>query len=445
MFRFLPVFLLAYYITPARHRHITLFLGSIAFYAAGEPYLVVLLFVLTVLNYLAAGAGRTGQASVIFFDVAVLLIIKIVVLLFNEGFVSADAAAGLPFSIHLPLGISFYLFKMISFQADFIRGELTQRPGFFQTAAYFTMFPQVTQGPIMRYTDGAFGEERKVSIAQVDDGLTLLCMGMVLKVLLADRIAILWNEIVKIGFDGISTPLAWLGAFGYSFQLYLDFWGYSLMAAGLGVMLGFPFILNFEHPYGARGIADFYRRWHKTLGSFFRDYVYIPLGGSREGGGRTIWNLFIVWALTGIWHGGTLNFVLWGMVLFLLIVYEKYVAAGWMERFKWLGHVHVWLFIPLTWVIFAISDLGDLGIYFARLFPFFGIGAAVNPEDIVKYGSIYWPYLAVAVTLCIPRVGGALLRFRKRLWMKLILIALFWVAVYYAAISGSNAFMYFSF
>lgn len=431
LFRFLPVFLLAYYLTPARHRHVTLFLGSVVFYASGDFQLVWLLLALVVMNFFLAGFGRTGQILMIILNVGALAIAKVCAL-FLAG-------------AYLPLGMSFYIFKMISFQADLMTGRITERPSFFQTAAYFTMFPQVTQGPIMRYTQGAFSTERRVQIADVDEGLTLLCMGMVMKVLLADRIGILWNEIVKIGFESVSTPLAWLGAFGYSFQLYFDFWGYSLMAAGLAMMLGFPFILNFEHPYSADGIADFYRRWHMTLGQFFRDYVYIPLGGSREGSGRTIWNLAIVWALTGIWHGGTLNFVLWGMVLFLLIVYEKYVAAGWMERFAWLGHVHVWLFIPLTWVIFAISDLGALGIYFARLFPFFGIGAAVNPEDIVKYGSIYWPYLAVAVTLCIPRVGGALLRFRKRLWMKLILIALFWVAVYYAAISGSNAFMYFSF
>ncbi|MBQ9511966.1 MAG: MBOAT family protein [Oscillospiraceae bacterium] len=431
LFRFLPVFLLAYYLTPARHRYVTLFLGSVVFYASGDFQLVWLLLALVVVNFLLAGFGKTGQILMIILNVGALAIAKVCALFWAGAY--------------LPLGMSFYIFKMISFQADLMTGRITKRPSFFQTAAYFTMFPQVTQGPIMRYTEGAFSAERRVQISDVDEGLTLLCMGMVLKVLLADRIGILWNEIVKIGFESVSTPLAWLGAFGYSFQLYFDFWGYSLMAAGLAMMLGFPFILNFEHPYSADGIADFYRRWHMTLGQFFRDYVYIPLGGSREGSGRTIWNLFIVWALTGIWHGGTLNFVLWGMVLFLLIVYEKYVAAGWMERFKWLGHVHVWIFIPLTWVIFAISDLGDLGIYFARLFPFFGIGAAVNPEDIVKYGSIYWPYLAVAVTLCIPRVGGALLRFRKRLWMKLILIALFWVAVYYAAISGSNAFMYFSF
>lgn len=431
LFRFLPVFLLAYYLTPARHRHVTLFLGSVVFYASGDFQLVWLLLALVVMNFFLAGFGRTGQILMIILNVGALAIAKVCAL-FLAG-------------AYLPLGMSFYIFKMISFQADLMTGRITERPSFFQTAAYFTMFPQVTQGPIMRYTEGAFRAERRVQISDVDEGLTLLCMGMVLKVLLADRIGILWNEIVKIGFESVSTPLAWLGAFGYSFQLYFDFWGYSLMAAGLAMMLGFPFILNFEHPYSADGIADFYRRWHMTLGQFFRDYVYIPLGGSREGRGRTIWNLAIVWALTGIWHGGTVNFLIWGMALFLLIVYEKYVAAPLMKKHRLIGHLHVWFFIPLTWVIFAIPDLKDLGIYFARLFPFFGIGAAVNTDDIVKYGSIYWPYLAAGVFLSIARIGGLLMRYRKRLWMKLILIVLFWVAVYYSALSGGNSFMYFNF
>lgn len=431
MFRFLPVFLLAYYLTPARHRHVTLFLGSVVFYTSGDFQLVWLLLALVVMNFFLAGFGRTGQILMIILNVGALAIAKVCAL-FLAG-------------AYLPLGMSFYIFKMISFQADLMTGRITERPSFFQTAAYFTMFPQVTQGPIMRYTAGAFTTERRVQISDVDEGLTLLCMGMVLKVLLADRIGILWNEIVKIGFESVSTPLAWLGAFGYSFQLYFDFWGYSLMAAGLAMMLGFPFILNFEHPYSADGVADFYRRWHMTLGQFFRDYVYIPLGGSREGSGRTIWNLAIVWALTGIWHGGTVNFLIWGMALFLLIVYEKYVAAPMMKKHRLIGHLHVWFFIPLTWVIFAIPDLKDLGIYFARLFPFFGIGAAVNTDDIVKYGSIYWPYLAAGVFLSIARIGGLLMRYRKRLWMKLILIVLFWVAVYYSALSGGNSFMYFSF
>ncbi len=431
LFRFLPIFLLVYYITPARYRNAVLFLGSIVFYAFGEPAMVGVLLAMVVLNYVLAGYGKTGWRLMIILNIGVL--------------VTAKALALLVPSIHLPLGISFYIFKMISFQADLHSGKLYKRPSFYATAAYFTMFPQITQGPIMRCENESFLAPRKIRISDIDDGLTFLCMGMSLKVLVADRIGILWNELFKIGYEAISTPLAWLGAFGYTFQLYFDFWGYSLMAAGIGMMLGFPFVKNFDDPYSANGVADFYRRWHVTLGAFFRDYVYIPLGGSREGGLRTAWNLMIVWALTGIWHGGTVNFLIWGFVLGGIILAEKFVLADVMKKHAIIGRLHVWILIPLTWVIFAIPDLTQLQIYFARLFPFFGIGETINPQDIIKYTGVYWPYFVAAVGLCLPAVSGFILRNRKRLPMKIAIVTLFWLAAYYSALSSGNAFMYFSF
>ncbi|MBO5503050.1 MAG: MBOAT family protein, partial [Lachnospiraceae bacterium] len=166
-----------------------------------------------------------------------------------------------------------------------------------------------------------------------------------------------WHEIGTIGYESISTPLAWLGAYAYSLQLYFDFFGYSLIAGGVGVMLGFPMVVNFNDPYRAKGIADFYRRWHVTLGAWFRDYVYIPLGGSRKGPAITVINLLIVWLLTGLWHGGTLNFVIWGLVLGLFIISERFLVKDVMEKSPVLGRIHVWFVIPLTWVVFAISDL----------------------------------------------------------------------------------------
>ncbi|MBE5999263.1 MAG: MBOAT family protein, partial [Sarcina sp.] len=261
----------------------------------------------------------------------------------------------------------------------------------------------------------------------------------------ADRLGILWNEIIKIGFESISTPLAWLGAAGYSLELYYDFWGYSLMAAGLGLMLGFKFVQNFAHPYAACGIADFYRRWHATLGSWFRDYVYIPLGGSRGGALTTVRNLLVVWLLTGFWHGGTLNFLIWGVVLGLLIIWEKFVVADLMDRVPLLGHLHVIVLIPLTWVVFAITDLKELAVYFSRLFPFFGTGVAVNKGDFAKYLGIYWPFFAAAVLLCIPFVYKSIVWKRKNPLVLALLFLLFWVSVYFSSISAGNPFMYFSF
>ena len=242
----------------------------------------------------------------------------------------------------LPLGFSFYLFKMISYQADLFRGEITRRPDIIDTVVYFTMFPQVTQGPIMRWNNVGFEKrERTVSPKAFSDGLFFFVLGLGMKVLLADRLSLLWNEIEKIGYESISTPLAWMGAVGYSLRLYMDFWGYSLMAAGIGMMLGFHFVVNFLHPYWACGVADFYRRWHLTLGTWFRDYIYIPLGGSRRGMLRTIRNLAVVWLLTGLWHGITPNYLLWGGILVVLIIWEKYVAAGLIDAVPLIGHLHV--------------------------------------------------------------------------------------------------------
>ena len=454
IFRFLPIFMIIYWIIPSGYRDALLFLGSIIFYASGAHLFVILLLVLVFLNYLFGemvwvmpGRRRKVQQrqmliAIVAVDVIVLIVFKVLALKIKASL--------------LPLGLSFYIFKMISYQADLYLGQMHKRPSFTQAAAYFTMFPQIAQGPIMRFSQGWLEKptnirrqtvyaERAVSLQKIEDGLTFFAMGLGMKVLIADRLGILWKEIVKIGFESISTPLAWLGAVGYSLELYFDFWGYSLMAGGIGLMLGFRFIQNFIHPYAACGIADFYRRWHATLGSWFRDYVYIPLGGSRRGTAAVIRNLMLVWLLTGFWHGGTFNFIIWGVVLGLLIVWEKFVVRGLLETAPVIGHLHVIILIPLTWVIFAITDLKELGIYFTRLFPFFGTGVAVNPGDFAKYMGIYWPFLTAGILLCVPIFYNLLIWKRRNPVVIAFLLLVFWVSVYFASISAGNPFMYFSF
>ena len=455
IFRFLPVFLILYSLVPHKYRDAVLFAGSLVFYASGARLFVVLLLFLVVLNFLFGEMvwkmpGRRKQlssrkpmlAAIIAIDAAVLVVCKVLALKVRASL--------------LPLGLSFFIFKMISYQVDLYRGKMRRRPNFWQTAAYFAMFPQIAQGPIMRFSQGwqerpshirrrTVYVERTLSWQKAEDGLVFFIIGLGMKVLIADRLGILWNEIIKIGFESISTPLAWMGAAGYSLELYYDFWGYSLMAAGLGLMLGFKFVQNFAHPYAACGIADFYRRWHATLGSWFRDYVYIPLGGSRGGALTTVRNLLVVWLLTGFWHGGTLNFLIWGVVLGLLIIWEKFVVADLMDRVPLLGHLHVIVLIPLTWVVFAITDLKELAVYFSRLFPFFGTGVAVNKGDFAKYLGIYWPFFAAAVLLCIPFVYKSIVWKRKNPLVLALLFLLFWVSVYFSSISAGNPFMYFSF
>ncbi len=444
IFRFFPIFLAVYYLTPARFREIILFFGSIIFYAMGTGRMALALIGLTLINYFLGklvfsrktgnvkSSSRKAFIAAMVIDVGSLVLFKVL--------------AGFTRDVVLPLGFSFYLFKMISYQADLFRGEIKRQPEILDTVVYFTMFTQVTQGPIMRYNNVGFEKrERTVSVKAFNDGMFFFVLGLGMKVLVADPLSILWNEISKIGYESISTPLAWMGAVGYSLRLYMDFWGYSLMAAGIGMMLGFHFVVNFMHPYWAYGIADFYRRWHTTLGSWFRDYVYIPLGGSRKGRLRTALNLIVVWLLTGLWHGITPNYLIWAGVLVLLILWEKFVAARLMDALPILGHLHVWFLIPLTWVIFAIPDVNGILSYFQRLFPFFGSGINVNRGDYIKQMINYWPYLGAGLMLCTPHWYRLIVKNRRRMPVMIIMAAVFWISVYRIVIAASNPFMYFSF
>ncbi|WP_243114026.1 MBOAT family O-acyltransferase [Butyrivibrio sp. XB500-5] len=356
----------------------------------------------------------------------------------------------------MPLGVSFFVFKMISFQADTYMDKITEEPPFADVAAYFCMFPQIVSGPIMRFSDyvendhigkDAYKAELKTILGNIEDGLRFFVLGLFMKVMIADHLSMLWNDIGTIGYESLSTPLAWIGAATYSMQLYYDFWGYSLMAAGVGVMLGFPFVVNFDQPYSAKGVSDFYRRWHATLGSWFRDYIYIPLGGSRVKAPRIILNLLIVWLITGFWHGITLNYILWGLILFVIIVSERFIVFKLLP--KWLGvivgRLHVFVLIPLTWVVFAIPGLNMLREYFCRLFPFFGEGIAVNAGDYIKKLGTYGVFLGLGLILLIPGIYGLFEKYRKKPVIMAILFVIFWICVFSLSNSAGNPFMYFKF
>ena len=382
IFRFLPVFLVIYYVVPSRGRDYVLLLGSFLFYAMGEPVFLLLLLTLTLVNHFVGRKIKEQQGGYKMFPLqkAKRKRLLIFVLILDVGALALfKGLSTFVDSSLLPLGISFYIFKMISFQVDMYRGDIWEKPDLKSTALYFTMFPQVVSGPIMRYDDGEFGARRECGPEKFEDGLKYFVIGLGMKVLLADRIGILWNDLQMIGFQSISTPLAWFGAAGYSLQLYFDFWGYSLMASGILVMLGYEFIQNFDHPYASRSISEFYRRWHMTLGSFFRDYVYIPMGGSRCKKSRMLLNLALVWILTGIWHGNGPNFLIWGAVLGIFIILEKVFYGKALSKIPVVGNLYVLALIPLTWVVFAITDLRQLGIYFGRLFPFIGGGGGGGP------------------------------------------------------------------
>ena len=447
LFRFFPVVFLLYYLVPVRWRSAVLVVASLVFYACGDLRFLPLLIALMLLNYGISGRvaahSRIGLVMAVTVDVMTLALFK--------------GMAALGGSALLPMGLSFYSFRMIAYQADLYTGRVMKRPSFLQTCLYFCLFTQLISGPIARIRDWqdlyAFSDEEEelpeperlmACLRRLERGLTWFIPGLAMKVLLADHLAMCWNEIGTIGYESISTPLAWLGTVVYSLDLYFDFWGYSLMAAGMSVALGFPFIRNFEHPYAAGGVSDFYRRWHMTLGTWFRDMVYIPLGGSRSGSFNTVVNLLIVWLLTALWHGITPNFLIWGMALYLMIVSEKFIIGRWPRVKAVIGRIHVLLCIPLTWIVFAVTDTGELAAYFRRLFAV-DQGIAVNPGDITRVGAPYIWFVAVGVLLLIPAIARLYDRYKDRVVVKLMDLALFWVSVYSVTMQSGNPFMYFSF
>lgn len=444
---FFPVFFLVYGVTPRRYKNITLLVGSLIFYTCGEPGYLPLLGLSVVVNYflgLHIGQGKKGKnykktkrykkrrrlfIAAVAGNVAVLVLFKV--------------CAG---RLGFPLGISFYTFQILSYLIDVYRGTVTRERSFLDFATYVVMFPQLISGPIVRY--GEVERElaaRTVTAGDIQDGLGTFILGLAYKVLLADRIGLLWHDVQVIGVESISTPLAWMGAIAYSLEIYFDFYGYSLMAVGLGRMLGFRLPENFRNPYMARSVRDFYRRWHITLGRWFCQYVYIPLGGNRKGELRTVCNLALVWLLTALWHGSTPNFLLWGGMLFLCIVVERQLERlGVGRKLKVLPHLYLWIVIPVSWMCFANTDLIQLQHYLGRMFGV-GAGALVRSRDWLKPLENYLYLFIASFVCCTGAVQKAYDKWKDRFPVKLVLALLLWFCVHRLFLEGNNPFLYFKF
>ncbi len=463
LFAFLPIFLVLYYCSPAKYRNGLLFTGSLVFYGIGEP-LYLCLIICSVLVNLGIGlfidrlerlsGKRLWLITGLLYNFGLLFFFKYTnFFLENINGVLKLCHSGTQLKLlelTLPLGISFYTFQIVSYIIDVYRGKVKADHSVISLGAYLCMFPQLIAGPIVVYSDIRRElHERTITIHNLDDGLKTFILGLGFKVLLANRVGTLWNEVCTIGFESISTPLAWLGSLAYSMQLYFDFCGYSLMAIGLGKMLGFTIPENFHHPYLSRSVTDFWRRWHITLGAWFREYVYIPLGGNRKGRIRTIVNLGIVWLLTGFWHGAAWNFILWGVFIFLLEILEKNLLLPVLNHKSIAAHIfsHIYmiLYILVSWTIFAISDFNQLAMYLARMFPFFGMGHTLNSYDFVKYLTDYGVLLICCILFCTAGPEKLYHRFKNKLGGIVIALIIFWYSVYYLAIGMNNPFLYFRF
>lgn len=463
LFKFLPVFLLLYYLLPKSWRNGTLFVGSVLFYAYGaleQPLYLLLILLCLVINWsIGVLMNKYPRQRKFWFvlglvyDFAWLFVFKYADFLFSSvqsllDRVWPSSGITLPYvDLLLPIGISFYTFQIVSYLADVYRRTVPTEQSFLRLGTYLMMFPQLIAGPIVTYSSVADQlVKRRTTLELICDGFRDFTLGLGFKVLLANRIGSLWNDVSVIGYESLSTPLAWMGIVAFSMQLYFDFYGYSLMAIGLGKMLGFQLPENFNHPYMSKSMTEFWRRWHITLSSWFRDYVYIPLGGSRKGLPRTIFNLLIVWLFTGLWHGASWNFAAWGLTLFILIALEKLFLKKVFDRLPVLGHLYIIVIAPLTWLLFAVTDFEQIGIYFTRLFPFLpAVAGNVLENDWLIHGDTYGVLLLIGVIFCTDLPLRAYHKIKNTVIGALLLLAIFWGSVYCLYIGLNDPFLYFRF
>ena len=454
LFRFMPAAFAIYYLVPKRFKNFTLLVLSLIFYSWGEAKYFPVMIASIVVDYTASGLieshrnnkliCRLGLIYSVVFNLGMLGFFKYTN--FFVGNLNALFGLSLPtISFVLPLGISFYTFQTMSYTIDVYLGKVKAERNIIDFGAFVVLFPQLIAGPIVRYTDiNRELKERQINLPQIQDGIKLFILGLGSKVLIANNVGALWTEIEAIGagegFLSISTPLAWMAVFAYSLQIYFDFSGYSLMAIGLGKMLGFEFPKNFDFPYISRSFTEFWRRWHMTLGSWFREYLYIPLGGNRVSRPRLYFNLFVVWAATGFWHGASWNFIFWGLFFFVFLVIERMGFKQVLERHSAFSHVYVIFFLLLSWALFAVTDLGMLGDLFTRMF------VPVGGVDWIYYLRNYIVVFILGTVLSTPALKGLYLRLEKNNVFCLIFFGVIFLAsTAYLVDATYNPFLYFRF
>ena len=448
IFRFLPIFLIVYFFTPKNFKNLTLLIFSLLFYSFGEPKYFILMIASILVDYFVSIAiennfnnkskCRLLLSISVFFNMGMLFFFKYfnffidnINLIFSTSFKELN--------LSLPLGISFYTFQTLSYTIDVYMGKIKAEGNIIDFGAFVSSFPQLIAGPIVKYTDiNKEIKNRKFSFDNIELGLEEFVIGLGKKVLIANNIGMLWTEIYSKNINEISMPLAWIGILAFSFQIYFDFSGYSSMAIGLGKMLGFNFPANFNFPYISRSISEFWRRWHITLGSWLKEYVYIPLGGNRVGKLRLILNLLILWFLTGFWHGAEYTFILWGLYFFVLISLEKIFLSKFLDKNKIFSHIYTILALLIGWVIFAIDKVDLLGVYLGRMFSF------NFTFDWIYYLNNYMIVFILCFICSTPLILRIYIKMNKSI-RTLTIIAIFLLSIAYLVDSTYNPFLYFRF
>lgn len=465
LFRFLPAILLAYYVVPRRFRNFVLFLFSLGFYAWGEPVYIILMLVSILISYTGGilverfKQAEKEKAAKLIMIVSCTLSLSLLIFFKYAGFavetVNSLTGAGVSaLQIALPIGISFYTFQTLSYIIDVYRGEAAVQKNLISFGAYVTMFPQLIAGPIVQYkTIDTQLRSRRETAEQFAEGVHRFMVGLGKKVLIANNAGALWDTIQALDCSGIPVLTAWIGLAAYTFQIYFDFSGYSDMAIGLGHMFGFRFLENFNYPYISKSITEFWHRWHISLGTWFREYVYIPLGGNRVSRWRHIRNILVVWLLTGIWHGADWNFLIWGIYYGLLLLAEKFVFGKYLKKLPSLfQHIYCMFFVMLGWHLFVFDNIGQ-GIGFLKsLFGCYDQGLLNRETVYLLYNNIVLLVLCILGSTRFPKNIGKW--FSDKLSNKEILlvtvkntfyIGVFLLSVAWLVDATFNPFLYFRF
>lgn len=462
LFIFLPLTLLLYYLVPFRMKNYVMLAASLIFYAWGEPVYIILMILSIILNYFCGqdiyekrDNARAMKMSLMFGVVMNLLILgffKYYGLLMDT--INAILPIDIPYRVlALPIGISFYTFQAMSYLIDVYRKEVKPQENVLYFALYISMFPQLIAGPIVRYIDIEEQlKERSINSTKFGEGAMYFIRGLAKKVVLANTFGSIYEQVAAMQMGSFSTLTAWVGAIAYAFQIYFDFGGYSDMAIGLGKMFGFEFLPNFNYPYIAKSITDFWRRWHISLSTWFREYVYIPLGGNRCTPSRHILNLLIVWMLTGLWHGAQWNFMFWGLYYGVIFILEKYLWGSKIEKLPAaVQHIYAFVLVLFGWVFFFSPTLGYAGQYLKVMF---GIGAK-GIFDKQGFFMIFtnWLLIVIAILASAPR-GYKLLKKITGCWQSeevrtivtcAVYIAMFLLCIAFLVTETYNPFLYFRF
>lgn len=461
VFLFLPIVLILYFIMPNRQmKNLLLMLASFLFYAWGEPIYIVLMLFSILSGFLFAQLvekerqnGNKTNAK-IYFVFSVIIALGLLGFFKYSGFLVDNINQLFGTNIYLrklplPIGISFYTFQILSYIIDVYRGNIKAQKNIITLATYIAMFPQLIAGPIVRYiTIENELENRKESFSDFITGLKRFIIGLGKKVLIANQMGIIADAIFNSTSGDPGTLLVWLGAIAYTFQIYFDFSGYSDMAIGMGRMFGFHYLENFNYPYISKSITEFWRRWHISLGTWFRDYLYIPLGGNRKWALR---NIIVVWFLTGLWHGASWNFILWGLYYGLLLIIEKYIIRSYQIHIpKFLQHIFTLFFVVVGWVLFRIENLNNLIFYLERMFSYHK--TAVDSLLFTYQDMLHaLPFLIIAFIASLPFFKNVVKRIelgsnnRLKYMYDFCLLAIFVVSLIFLMGEKFNPFIYFRF